>query len=216
MHLIVRKIPKQNGIAKWKNWTIVEITQSMLSEKGLSNDLWAEAIETSIHLLNISPTKTIHNKTPYDNVSFLRIFGSVAYALIHSDDRAKIDKKSKKCIFVGYSDEIKDYQLFNSTKRCFWWKAEPSQHLTFLENELRSNPSNENMLSPSSSTQRTPSSDLNDPGNNTPPQKVRSLREIYESCNFALMDTKPTYYEETYRKEERRIYERRNCINWEE
>jgi len=41
-------------------------------------------------------------------VSCLKIFGYVAYALIASGDRSKLDK-NEKYIFVGYSDETKGY-----------------------------------------------------------------------------------------------------------
>ena len=35
-----------------------------------------------------------------------------------------------------------------------------------------------------------------------PPQKVRSLRDIYDSCMFSLMTTEPLSYEEAKIKEE--------------
>ncbi|KAA0066378.1 retrovirus-related Pol polyprotein from transposon TNT 1-94 [Cucumis melo var. makuwa] len=58
--------PEQNGVAERKNRTVVEMTRSMLQMKGLSNDFWAEAVSTSIYLLNISPTKAVMNKTPFE------------------------------------------------------------------------------------------------------------------------------------------------------
>lgn len=92
----------------------------MLSEKRLPNDFWAEAVATSVFLLNISLTKAMRNMTPYEawwnrkpNVSRLKVFGSIAYSLIDSSDRSKLDKKSEKCIFVGYNDERKGYRLYN-------------------------------------------------------------------------------------------------------
>ena len=36
----------------------------------------------------------------------------------------------------------------------------------------------------------------------SPPRKVRSLRNFYDSCTFALMTTKPLSYEEAQDKEE--------------
>ena len=36
----------------------------------------------------------------------------------------------------------------------------------------------------------------------SPPQKVRSLREIYESCSFALYVTEPTFFEEAIENED--------------
>ncbi|KAA0058958.1 retrovirus-related Pol polyprotein from transposon TNT 1-94 [Cucumis melo var. makuwa] len=57
---------KQNEVAERKNRTVVEMARSMLQMKGLSNDFWAEAVSTSIYLLNISPIKAVMNKTPFE------------------------------------------------------------------------------------------------------------------------------------------------------
>jgi len=100
---------EQNGIAERKNRTIVEMARSMLQARRLPNQFWAEAVATSVYLLNISPTKAVMNQTPYEawhgrkpSVSHLRIFGCVAYALKHPQTRQKLDEKSEKGIFIGY------------------------------------------------------------------------------------------------------------------
>ena len=75
--------PKQNGVAERKNRTVMEMARSMLQARGLTKQFWAEAIATSVYLLNLSPM----NKTPYEawykrkpNISYLRVFG---LSLIH-------------------------------------------------------------------------------------------------------------------------------------
>ena len=75
---------------------------------------------TSVYLLNISPTKAMLNQTPYKAwkgtkplVSHLRTFGCISYALINSQTRQKLNEKSEKCIFIGYSLESKAYRLYN-------------------------------------------------------------------------------------------------------
>ena len=82
------------------------MARSMLQMEGLSNNFWVEAVSTSIYLLNISPTKAVMNKTPFEawygkkpNVSHLRVFGCISYALVPSQVRQKLDKKSKKMHF---------------------------------------------------------------------------------------------------------------------
>ncbi|KAL4035058.1 hypothetical protein IC575_003732 [Cucumis melo] len=112
--------PEQNGVAERKNQTVVEMARSMLQMKGLLNDFWAEAVSISIYLLNISPTKAVMNKTPFEvwygkkpNVSHLRVFCCISYALVPSQVRQKLDKKSEKCIFVGYCTQSKAYRLYN-------------------------------------------------------------------------------------------------------
>jgi ribosomal protein L13 len=45
----------------------------------------------------------------------LRIFGCEAYTFIPKKMRTKVEAKSLKCIFVGYSAESKASQLIDST-----------------------------------------------------------------------------------------------------
>ena len=57
---------QKNGIVERKNQTIVEMARSMLIDKKLKNDYWAEAVVVAIHILNISPTKAVRKITPYE------------------------------------------------------------------------------------------------------------------------------------------------------
>ncbi|KAJ9542648.1 hypothetical protein OSB04_029154 [Centaurea solstitialis] len=94
--------------------------RSMMTASKLPKEFWAEGVATAVYLLNISPTKAVMNRTPYEawkgrkpRVSHLRIFGCIAYALVTSPSRSKLDEKSQKCIFVGYSSQSKAYRLYN-------------------------------------------------------------------------------------------------------
>ena len=96
------------------------MARSLLKEKDLPNYLWAEAVAITVHLLNISPTKAVQDITPFEawkgmkpSVSYLRIFGCIAYSMINSQNRQKLDNKSVKCIFIGYSIKPKAYKLLN-------------------------------------------------------------------------------------------------------
>ena len=108
----------QNGLGmscqiyNWKNRTLVEMTRCMLKFKKISKGFWGEAITTATYILNRCPTKALVDRTPFEayygykpKVNHFRIFGSVAYALIPAQHRTKLDDKSVKCIFVGYSIE---------------------------------------------------------------------------------------------------------------
>ncbi|CAO2824836.1 unnamed protein product [Amaranthus hypochondriacus] len=96
------------------------MARSMKEEKGLPKSLWAEAVNTSIYILNHSPTKAVRNKTPYEAwnnkkpiVNHLKIFGCIAYALNKDQRKDKFDPKGKKYLFVGYSEESKGYRLLD-------------------------------------------------------------------------------------------------------
>ncbi|KAL4273006.1 hypothetical protein GQ457_13G030250 [Hibiscus cannabinus] len=64
--LTIPYTPEQNGVVERKNRTIVEMARSMLQARRLSNQFWAEAVATSVYLLNLSPTRVVMNKTPYE------------------------------------------------------------------------------------------------------------------------------------------------------
>ena len=49
-------------------------------------------------------------------VEHLRVFGCDAYAHVAKDERKKLDSKSRKCIFLGYGEETKDYRLYVSSR----------------------------------------------------------------------------------------------------
>ncbi|KAI4365323.1 hypothetical protein MLD38_021316 [Melastoma candidum] len=117
--LTVKYSSQSNGVAERKNMTIVEMARRMLKGKGLLNSVWAEVVNTTACTLNRSPTKVVQNKTPYEArhkkkplVDHLKVFGCVAYALLPKK-KEKFDEKSKKLIFIGYSEESKGYHLFD-------------------------------------------------------------------------------------------------------
>ena len=57
--LSVGYTPQQNGVSERNNQTVMEMAKSMLFEKGLQRSFWAEAIHTTVYLLNRCPTKAV-------------------------------------------------------------------------------------------------------------------------------------------------------------
>ena len=101
---------QQNGVAERKNRTIVEMARCILKEKSLSNMYWAHAVHTAAYILNKSPTNMVKNSTPYEawfcrkpTISHLKSFGYACFVQIPAQQRHKLDGKSTKCIFIGYS-----------------------------------------------------------------------------------------------------------------
>ncbi|GJU26156.1 retrovirus-related pol polyprotein from transposon TNT 1-94 [Tanacetum coccineum] len=89
--------PQQNGIAEHKNRTIHEFI-----------------------ILNRSPTLAVRNICPEEawsgfkpSVAYFKVFGSIAYVHIPDCKRIKLDDKSKKCVFIGVSEESKAYRLYD-------------------------------------------------------------------------------------------------------
>ncbi|CAL5412844.1 unnamed protein product [Camellia sinensis] len=188
--------PEQNGVAERKNRTVVEMARSMLQAKGLSNGFWAEAVATSVYLLNLSPTRAVMNRTPVEawrgtkpSVSHLRVFGCIAYALflirrdVVFDENASWDWRG--------SDEKMQQQVPMSIG------ISPNESQV----PIPTSSSGSSMTSPSS-PRRDFSPTLEESSDETPPRKFRSLRDIYESCQFALTVLDPMTYGEAATKEE--------------
>ena len=81
-HLTAPYSPQQNRFVERKNRTIISCVRSMLKEKELPPELWAEAINTCVYVLNRSYTKSLKDATPYEkwsgrkpSVDHLRVFG---------------------------------------------------------------------------------------------------------------------------------------------
>ncbi|KAK3033721.1 hypothetical protein RJ639_034496 [Escallonia herrerae] len=113
-HFSVKRTPEQNGVAKRVNRTLLERARCMRLNADLSKSFWAEVVNTTCYLINRSPSSAINHRVPEEEwsdkqVSFsaMRIFGCPAYVHLHSEERSKLDPKSKECIFLGEFD-IKD------------------------------------------------------------------------------------------------------------
>ena len=110
--------PQQNGVAERKNRTLKEMANCMIQSKGLSLQYWAEAINCANYIVNRTPTKALKNITSEEawtkikpDVSHFRVFGSITWAHIPDEKRNTLQPKSEKCIFVGYSKDVKGYRL---------------------------------------------------------------------------------------------------------
>ena len=85
--LSVEYTPQQNGVAKCKNRTLIEMARYIMLQGNLPQSLWAEA-NAAMYIRNRCPTKTLNGKTVYEvwskrklYVGFFRIIGSKAIVL---------------------------------------------------------------------------------------------------------------------------------------
>ncbi|GKB75210.1 retrotransposon protein, putative, ty1-copia subclass [Tanacetum coccineum] len=74
------------------------------------------ALKSVAHILNMDPTKKV-NKTTYEiwhekvlNLSYLKVWG--CEALVKRDTPNKLESRSFKCIFVGYTKETMGYNFY--------------------------------------------------------------------------------------------------------
>ncbi|KAK2976697.1 hypothetical protein RJ640_013953 [Escallonia rubra] len=128
--------PQQNGVVERKNRSIVNMTRSMLKSKNLPKKFWAKAIDCVVYLSNRCLTRSVWNQTPQQawsgyklSVSHLKVFGSIVYVHVPDQQRKKLDDKSEKFIFIGYSQQSKGYKLYNPVDK----KMKVSRDVTFDE-----------------------------------------------------------------------------------
>ena len=111
--------PEQNGASERENRTIVEAARTMIHAKGLNINLWAEAVNTAVYVLNRTYINKVSKITSYEmwhkivpSIDHFRVFGTDTYCHIPKQKRQKWDIKSHKGVFVGYSNQSKGYRIY--------------------------------------------------------------------------------------------------------
>ena len=76
--------------------------------------LWAEALATTVHVINRLPNKRLEMRVAEElwsskapSYKHLRVFGCEAYCHIPKENWNKLQPKSKKCVFLGYGESGK-------------------------------------------------------------------------------------------------------------
>jgi len=95
----------------------------ILQAKDLPPHFWAEALYCANYILNSISTQTIPSMTPIERWcgrnplnNHLHIFICVSWNHISDECKNKMDEKMHNCIMMGYSKELKSYQLFDPVK----------------------------------------------------------------------------------------------------
>ncbi|GBM64842.1 Copia protein [Araneus ventricosus] len=114
--------PQLNGVAERMNRTFFYKSRAMLYDSKLPKRCWGYAIQAAAFLHNRIPCTIINDHTPYElkystkpDLNKIRIFGCDAYVKVADTQRTKLDPKSKKMIFIGYSSM--GYRVMNPVTR---------------------------------------------------------------------------------------------------
>ena len=88
---------------------------------------WDDAVLCVVYVKKRCPSYAIRNKTSCEMsyghillVNHLRVFGSTCYVLILKVQRNKLGARSRKCIFLGYSNTSKSYHLWDEVNKKFF------------------------------------------------------------------------------------------------
>jgi hypothetical protein len=129
--------PGQNGIAERSNRTIGEATVACMIAAKAPNHLWDYAMMNVLHVENLLPTEVFENKsTPYiqlynkvPDISYLRVWGCTAYAILPESQRPSFGARAIKGRFIGYEQTSLAYLFYYPTNRTVY----KTGHLTFNE-----------------------------------------------------------------------------------
>ncbi|KAL0381218.1 UNVERIFIED_CONTAM: hypothetical protein Sangu_0186100 [Sesamum angustifolium] len=106
------------------NMSLTERARCLKLKVGLPKSFWAETVSMACYLINRSPraslgatvAEEVWTGNPID-FDHLRIFGCSTYVHVPSDERSKLDLKSKQCIFLGYKKGVKCYKFWDPVAR---------------------------------------------------------------------------------------------------
>ena len=135
--------PQQNGIAERKNRHLLEVARSLMFSTNVPKLFWGEAVLTAAYLINRMPSRVLKFQTPCQTllksfpttrlISIVppKIFGCSVFVHINQQHRSKLDPRSLKCIFLGYSANKKGYKCYSPVTRKFY----NSMDVTFFETQ---------------------------------------------------------------------------------
>jgi hypothetical protein len=90
----------------------------MIHDQNLSMFLWVEACNATVYIQNWCPHRILEDKTPEEafttvktEVSHLHIFGCPIYIHVLVEKRTKLERSSRKGLFVCYSETSKAHRV---------------------------------------------------------------------------------------------------------
>lgn len=130
---------QQNGAVERKHRHIVEVGLSLLAHASMPLKFWDEAFLAAVYLINRLPSKVIKFDTPLERLfgqkpdyNSLRTFGCACWPNLRPYNTHKLQFRSKRCVFLGFSNMHKGFKCFDvSTGRVY-----VSRDVTFDEHEF--------------------------------------------------------------------------------
>ena len=112
--------PSQNGIAKRNNRNLLETARALLFQMHVPKHFGADAVSTACFLINRMSSLVLNWATSYhqlfpNNPLFPikpKVFGCTCFIRNVRPQVSKLDMKSLKCIFLGYSRVKKGYRCY--------------------------------------------------------------------------------------------------------
>jgi len=95
-------------------------------------------VRTAVDLINLSPSRPINGEIPDEvwygkkaSYGHLRVFGCRAFVHVPKDERAKLDAKTKECIYLGSPRDELGFRLWDPATK----KMVRSRDVVFYEDQ---------------------------------------------------------------------------------
>ena len=119
-------IHQQNGKAERKHQHIVETGLTLLAQANLPFKFWFDAFVSAVFLINRLPTATLGHKSPFEclfhntpDYKFFKVFGCACYPFLRPYNAHKLQFRTSKCLFLGYSPSHKGYRCLHPSGRLY-------------------------------------------------------------------------------------------------
>jgi histone deacetylase 1/2 len=96
---------------------------TLLAHASMPLKFWDKAFLTAVFLINRLPSKVIDHQTPYERLygskpdyTFLRTFGCAVWPNLRPYHAHKLQFRSKRCVFLGYSNMHKGFKCLDPSK----------------------------------------------------------------------------------------------------
>lgn len=119
-------IHSQNGRIERKHQHIVNTGLTLLAQANLPLKFWWEAFNTAVLLINYMPSLTLAQHSPYylmhnkhPDYKHLKVFGCSCFPYLRPYHKHKLELRSHKCVFIGYSPNHKGFKCLSPTGRLY-------------------------------------------------------------------------------------------------
>lgn len=109
---------QQNGKAECMLCTLNNVIHTLLFLARLPPAYWTRSLHMAVYLINILPSTSLHNETPFyklyhkhPSYDHLYVFGCLCYPYTNASH--KLDPRSTPCIFLGYPTNYKGHCCLN-------------------------------------------------------------------------------------------------------